>query len=202
MQAVITGDVINSQKEESKRWINALEKAVGEDFKNPKKWELFRGDEFQYFIENDEDAFSVAVKIKSKVKEIKGLDVRMSIGIGHRDAETDKVSVSTGSAFVNSGRNFETLKKDKINLIINSGNVTFDEDLNLICKWALQTMDNWSAADAETVYEILCNPTITQEQLAVKLNISQSSVSQRFTRANIDLVLKTDAYYRKKVAEI
>lgn len=202
MRAVITGDIINSQKEESKLWMNALEKAVGKNFNNAQKWEIFRGDEFQYFVDKAEDAFWIVLKIKSQIKTIKGLDVRMSVGIGERDLVMDKVSISGGSAFVNSGRNFENLKKDKINLLVHSGNSNFNDDLNLMFRWALQTMDNWTTADAETVYELLCDQKLTQEKLAKKLNISQSSVSQRFSRANIDLILETDIYYRKKIAEL
>ena len=112
MQAVITGDIVNSQNVTPQIWLDALQKAMGEDFDNQKKWQIFRGDEFQYFIEDAEDAFLKVLKIKSQIKTIKGLDVRMSIGLGYRDFETEKVSISNGSVFVNSGRNFENLKKE------------------------------------------------------------------------------------------
>ena len=40
------------------------------------------------------------------------------------------------------------------------------------------------------------------EQAAQKLNISQSSVSQRLKRANYDLILETDKYFRKKISQL
>ncbi|MBC7555559.1 MAG: MarR family transcriptional regulator [Chryseobacterium sp.] len=202
MQAVITGDIVNSQKVNSKTWLKALEIAIGEDYKNQEKWEIFRGDEFQYFMDDAENAFLTILKIKSQIKMTKNLDVRISIGIGNRDVVMEKVSLSSGSAFVNSGRNFENLKKEKLRLIINSGDKNFDDDLNLIFRWASETMDNWTPPVAETVFELLSDKNLTQEVLAKKLNITQSSISQRFRRANYALILETDTYFRKKLAEL
>lgn len=202
MRAVITGDIVNSQKIDLNVWLKALNKAVGDDFENPQKWGIFRGDEFQYYIEDANEAFLKSLKIKSQIKMIKNLDVRMSIGIGNRDVEMEKVSISSGTAFVNSGRNFESLKKEKIRLKINTGNKNLDDDLNLMFRWASETMDNWTIAVAETVFELLSNKNLTQEELAKKLNITQSSVSQRFSRANYALILETDQYFRKKLAEL
>ena len=202
MEAVITGDIVNSQKANSKKWLKALEIAIGEDFKNQKKWEIFRGDEFQYYIEDAREVFSIILKIKSQLKMIKSLDTRMSVGFGKMEVAMKKVSLSNGSAFVNSGRNFENLKKEKINLIVNSGNKNFDDDLNLIFRWASETMDKWTPPVAEIVFELLSDKNLTQEDLAKKLNISQSSVSQRFKRSNFDLIMETDQYFRKKLAEL
>ncbi|SFH96043.1 SatD family protein [Halpernia frigidisoli] len=202
MRAVITGDIVNSQKIDLNIWLKALNKAVGEDFENPQKWGIFRGDEFQYYIEDANEAFLKSLKIKSQIKMIKNIDVRMSIGIGNRDVEMEKVSISSGTAFVNSGRNFESLKKEKINLKINTGNKNIDYDLNLMFRWASETMDNWTVAVAETVFELLSDKNLTQEELAKKLNITQSSISQRFSRANYALISETDIYFRKKLAEL
>ncbi|WP_304344591.1 helix-turn-helix domain-containing protein [Chryseobacterium koreense] len=49
---------------------------------------------------------------------------------------------------------------------------------------------------------ILKNPKISQEEIAKKFKITQSSVSQRIKRANLDLILETDQYFRKKIAEL
>ena len=85
---------------------------------------------------------------------------------------------------------------------INSGNREIDDEVNLMLRWASETMDHWTTAVAETVYELLTHQNLTQEELAKKLNISQSSVSQRFKRANFELILETDKYFRKKIAAL
>lgn len=200
MKAVITGDIVNSQSTEPQIWLGALEDVLGK--RNPAKWEIYRGDEFQFLLEDAQDSFIKAIEIKAKIKMIKGLDVRISIGLGSHDYKTEKVSQSNGTAFVNSGRQLEKIKNEKNNLGINSGISQFDEEFNLIFKWLGTTSDYWSVLSAEIMYLTLQNLQLTQEDLAKKLKVSQSSVSQRLKRANYDLIQETDQYFRKKIAQL
>ena len=71
------------------------------------------------------------------------MDVRMSIGLGEMTYKAKKISESNGPAFLRSGEVFETLKKQKINLAINSGNAAFDNEINLMLQLCLTFMDNW-----------------------------------------------------------
>lgn len=200
MKSVLTGDIINSQSVDTEIWHQALREVFSsEDSKN---WEIYRGDEFQCLLVNADEAFKKAIEIKSKIKRIPGLDVRISIGTGSQDFIGEKVSQSTGTAFVHSGRNFEKIKALKINLSISSGNTETDEVLNLIFKWLSNTTDNWSAVSAEIVDIFLKDPNMNQELVAQQLNISQSSISQRLKRADFDLLLETDRFFRKKMAEL
>ncbi|TXF79406.1 SatD family protein [Chryseobacterium sp.] len=200
MKSVLTGDIINSQSVDTEIWHQALKEVFSSEDAN--NWEIYRGDEFQCLLENAEDAFKKAIEIKSKIRKIPGLDVRISIGTGSQDFIGEKVSQSTGTAFVHSGRNFEKIKAQKINLSISSGNIETDEVLNLIFKWLSNTTDNWSVVSAEIVDIFLKDPNINQELVAQKLNISQSSISQRLKRADFDLILETDRFFRKKMAEL
>ena len=200
MKAVITGDIVNSQSTEPQIWLSALEDVLGN--RNPAIWEIYRGDEFQFLLEEAQDALLKAIEIKAKIKMIKGLDVRISIGLGSQDFKGDKVSQSNGTAFVNSGRQLEKIKNEKINLGMNSGISALDDEFNLIFKWLGTTSDYWSVVSAEIIYLTLKNLHLTQEDLAIKLNVSQSSVSQRLKRAQYDLIRETDQYFRRKIAEL
>ncbi|MBH1959338.1 MAG: helix-turn-helix domain-containing protein [Flavobacteriia bacterium] len=200
MKAVITGDIVNSQSIEPQIWLNALEDVLGQ--RNPAVWEIYRGDEFQFLLEDAKDSLIKAIEIKARIKMIKGLDVRISIGLGSQDFKTDKVSQSNGTAFVNSGRQLEKIKNEKINLGINSGISGFDDEFNLIFKWLGTTSDDWSVVSAEIIYLTIQNLGLTQEDLAKKINVSQSSISQRLKRAQFYLIKETDQYFRKKVAEL
>ncbi|WP_234110476.1 MULTISPECIES: SatD family protein [Chryseobacterium] len=200
MKSVITGDIINSQSIQPEVWFNALKDVLGK--KNPKVWEIYRGDEFQILVPKAENALLKALQIKAKIKTIKGLDVRLSIGLGTQEFKTDQISQSSGTAFVNSGRNLERIKESKINLAIQSQYGDFDRGFNLILKWLLLTADNWTVVSAEIALMILKNPKISQEEIAKMFGITQSSVSQRIKRANLDLILETDQYFRKKIAEL
>lgn len=200
MKAVITGDIVKSQNFETELWHNALKEALSKD--QPANWEIYRGDEFQVLVENAEDAFLRVMQIKAKIKKIQDLDVRMSIGLGQQDFKGDKISESNGSAFINSGRNLDRLKSEKINLGIHSENANFDETINLIFSWLSLVTDNWSIVSAEIMDIFLQDTASNQEEVARKLNITQSSVSQRLKRANYDLITETDQFFRKKIAEL
>jgi DNA-directed RNA polymerase specialized sigma subunit len=123
----------------------------------------------------------------------------MSLGIGDKTYKARKITESNGSAFIRSGETFETLKKQKLNLAINSGNAEFDEDLNLMLKLTLSFMDNWLQQSAEFVLVAIQNPTLSQEEIGVKLGINQAAVSRRQKRSNYDLLLQVDNYFRKKI---
>lgn len=201
MIGIITGDIVNSRKLSSKIWIDGLKKLLNTIGKNPVEWEIYRGDEFQLEVKNPEDALMIALHIKSYFKSIK-LDVRMSIGFGDMTYKAKKISESNGSAFTRSGEVFETLKKQKINLAINSGNEAFDTEINLMLRLALTFMNNWLAQSAEFVLTAIENPSLSQEEIGVKLSINQAAVSRRRKRAQFDLVMEMEQYFRNKIKTI
>jgi hypothetical protein len=200
MIAIITGDIINSASYDSLEWMPSLKKYFNTIGKSSKTWEFYRGDEFQLRVEK-EDALTIALKIKAIVKKIKGLDVRMAIGIGEETYAAAKISESNGSAYQYSGRAFNTLKKEKINLKIGSSNKKQDHTMNLMLKLALVFMDEWSSVSAELIELVLETPGVTQQQLAKKLKIQQSAVSQRKKRAQLDLVHELLDYFEKNLKE-
>jgi len=198
MTSIITGDIINSRRLKSKAWIDDLKRFLTTKGKNPGDWEIYRGDQFQLEIRNPEDALLTALEIKAFLKTIK-VSVRMSIGIGDKTHNAKKISESNGTAFIRSGESFEMLKKLKTNLAINTGNVDLDGELNLMLRLALTVMDNWLAQPAEFVVTAISNKTLSQEEIGQKLGISQAAVSRRRKRAQFDLIMELDNYYRRKI---
>ena len=198
MTAILTADIINSRKLSSKIWINDLKAFLNTFGQSPNDWEIYRGDEFQLEIKNPEDALLVAFQLKAFCKSIK-LDVRISIGFGEKTYKSRKITESNGSAFIRSGETFETLKKQKLNLAINSADTIFDEELNLMLKLSLSFMDNWLQQSAEFVIVATQNPTLSQEEIGLLLGINQAAVSRRQKRANYELIKELDLYFRKKI---
>ena len=198
MIVILTADIINSRKLPSKKWMDDLKAFLNTFGKSPNDWEIYRGDEFQMEIKNPEDSLLVAVQIKAFFKSI-NLDIRISLGFGDKTYKTRKITESNGSAFIRSGETFETLKKLKLNLAIHSGVETFDEELNLMLKLSLSFMDNWLQQSAEFVLVAIQNPTLSQEEIGLKLGINQAAVSRRRKRANYELVKELDLYFRKKI---
>ena len=153
---------------------------------------------FQLEIKNPEDALLVAFQIKAFFKTLK-LDVRMSIGLGEKIYKAKKITESNGTAFSRSGEVFENLKKQKINLAINSGNSDFDLEMNLMLKLGLVFMDNWLSQAAEFVKVAIENQELSQEEIGLILGINQAAVSRRRKRAQFDILLDIDQYYRMQI---
>ena len=201
MIGIITGDIISSRKLSSKIWMDNFKQLLDTFGENPTEWEIYRGDEFQLEVKNPEDILMIAFQIKSYFKTLK-LDARMSIGFGDLTYKATKISESNGTAFSRSGEVFETLKKQKINLAINSGNEKFDNEINLMLRLSLTFMDNWLVQSAEFVLKSIENPTLSQEEIGLKLGINQAAVSRRRKRAQFDLIVDLDHYFRNKIKNI
>ncbi len=201
MVAIITGDIINSENYAASEWLGILKKYLSSLGESPIDWEIYRGDEFQLKI-SYEQVLEAAIHIKALIKTVKGLDVRMGIGLGAETFQGTGVSESNGPAYHRSGRTFESLKEEKLNLTISTGSGFYDDTLNLMLKLALDFMDDWSTVSAEIVALTLENPDASQAALAERLGIQQSAVSQRQTRARLDLVFELLDYYEKILNEL
>ncbi len=203
MTSVITGDIINSRKQkEPEVWINTLKNALSNLSSDTKYWEIYRGDSFQIEIRDYHSSFTAAIYIKACIQMIKGLDVRLAIGVGNKTYEGNDVTESNGEAFVFSGEIMETLKKEKQNLRIKTKNPDIDKELNLYFKLALITMDNWSANSAEIVKLSIENPDALQSELGKLIGINQNSISNRQKRAHLEEILELDRMYRHKISLI
>ena len=198
MIAIITGDIVNSEGHEVSEWISVLKKQFSYWGETPADWEIYRGDEFQLKI-TPKKALWAAIQIKAVIKSIKNLDVRMAIGVGAETFEGARVSESNGSAYKRSGRTFETLKEEKLNLAISTGNEKENRTLNLMLQLALDFMDEWTPVSAEIVAIALSEPKMAQQEIAEQLGIQQSAVSQRQKRARLDLLLHLLEYYPQTV---
>lgn len=201
MTSVITGDIIGSRQQKSENWVEDLKKILAPFGPTPNQWEIYRGDEFQIEVSNPEDALLVAILIKSRLRALKS-DARMSIGFGDKTHNAKRISESNGSAFIHSGELFETLKKQKVTLALRTGDVGFDEKINLMLQLALTFMDSWLVQSAEFVAVAIENPSLSQEELGQKLGINQAAVSRRQKRAQFDLVMNLDRYFKTQIKQL
>ncbi|MGH1517168.1 SatD family protein [Chryseobacterium sp. JK1] len=201
MIAVITGDIINSQHSDTEVWITKLKNLLETWGSAPGTWEIYRGDEFQFKCSIGA-VFWHFLAIKSLIKSQENLDVRIAIGIGEESFSSEKITESNGTAYVNSGRLLNDLKSDGHTVAIKTSSDAVDRDLNILLKWSSKDFDNWTMATSEIIHEMIMNQDITQEDLAKRFAISQSSISQRLKRANYELIVETNQYFRKKISEL
>ncbi len=199
MTSIITGDIINSRSIDAKLWLTVLKQELNNVGSAPKQWEIYRGDSFQVEVPSPDEALLVCIRIKAAIKTIKGLDVRMAIGIGTKSHNANNISEANGSAFIRSGECFESLKNLRQSLGIFTGNPMLDERFNLYLKLALIAMDNWTPGAAEFVKLSLQNPTSSQTEIGSMLGISQSSVSERQQRSYLPDILEMETLFRKEL---
>ena len=200
MVGIITGDIINSRNSSAKTWLSALKKAlttIGEE----KTWEIFRGDSFQ-MQSAPEEALLKAIYLKACIKTIKNLDVRIAIGIGEKEFSSNKITESSGEAFIYSGEKLDELKEERITLAIRTPWKEFDYEMNISIRLALIAMDNWSQISAEMVKLSIEHSSVSQKELAELANKSQSTVSEALKRARFYDIMELDALYRKKISGI
>ncbi|MCL7754151.1 SatD family protein [Polaribacter sp. Z022] len=200
MTSIITGDIINSRNIDSNIWIPLLKEVLNSVGKTTKTWEIYRGDSFQIEIEKIEDALLFAFKLKTVLKKVKNLDVRIAIGIGSKNDNYNNITEASGEAFINSGKAFDVLLK-KQRLAIASTNQEFDTILNTSLALALLIMDNWTVNSATFVLKYLNSPNTSQKMIAKELNISESSASERRKRAGLDEILQLEKLYRQLVKQ-
>ncbi len=200
MEAIITGDLINSRQVEPSEWMPALKKVLKKYGKEPKNWEIFRGDSFQLNTK-PEDALMAAILIKAEIKQWKNLDVRIGIGIGEITYQAAKITESNGTAFLNSGECFEELKKQT--LAIKTPQKDLNETLNLMIELASLTIDRWTETAAKLIKLKIENPNENQKDLANLLNkTAQGTISEGLKRAGYDEIQKLLNYYKLKISEL
>lgn len=198
MTSVITGDIINSKANAPRLWLPVLKKVLGRTGETPRQWEIFRGDSFQVEIKDVPESLYTAILLKAALRSLKGMDVRLAIGIGDKTYHAKKITESNGSAFIHSGTLLEVLKKAKLEMAIQSADPNFDKEMNLYIKLALIPMNSWSTNAAQAVYHALLNPGKSQEALGKVLGIKQNAVSTRLKRACFEEIVELIEMYRVK----
>ncbi len=196
MTAILTGDIINSRSNDAQQWMAALKSVLSLYGKEPKHWEIYRGDSFQLEVKSEKALLAVMV-IKSSIKQFKGLDVRIAIGIGEKSYQSTKITESNGSAFVHSGKCFEQLKKQT--LAIKTPWPKLDRTLNLLFELITLSIDNWAPISSEIVNSALKNPTYNQGELADLLGKKQSNISAGLKRAGYEEIQKLLQYYQEEI---
>jgi len=202
LTSVITGDIVQSRSlKNTASWMKTLKAVLDGYGPSPKSWQIYRGDSFQLELPQPAESLNAAMRIKAAMRAFKGLDVRLSIGIGTKDYSSKLVTESNGEAFVNSGDGFEALKKMRRRMIINSPWEEFNRDINIMIMLASIAMDNWTANSAEFMLLSIDNMKLSQKELGEKIGRKQSSVSEAQSRAYYSELLELDAYYRIRITE-
>jgi hypothetical protein len=202
--AIIKGDIIGSRQiQDATIWSKPLKALLSQWGTTPRQWELAWGDSFQLEVSDPMEALQKALHIKARIHSISNkpenmanLGVRMAIGIGEKNHQSDSISESSGSAFIYAAEKFEQIEAEGITLGMRSEWADLDERMNLYLKLACVFMDKWSRNSGEIMDLTFSKPDATQEQLGKVLGLRQNSVSGRWSRAHGEEVLLLERRFR------
>jgi DNA-directed RNA polymerase specialized sigma24 family protein len=207
--AVLTADLVSSRKLTAK----AVESRLGEVsklielklFRRKKTFEFFRGDSFQALLTQPEKALHLALlwraAMKATLSGARQWDVRIAIGIGTVTHQGKTLAASGGPAFQQSGTLLDSLKhNDTQRIAFHTPDEAWNETLNTECILAEQIISRWTPTAAETVFQQFLYDE-TQQSLAKRLGIAQSSVHKRLQTAGWPAIRHWEEHYRRLAAQ-
>jgi hypothetical protein len=183
LQAVLTGDIVNSTKLTS---VN--EKRILKQLKSillAGKHEFYRGDSFQVYIKDASQALRIALLCRMAAMAIPPdengtrSDVRISIGIGSVKMPVKTLSAAKGDAFIFSGRAFDELTKTGKRLIIVTYNSIAKTAFEIISDYVNSVLENITDKQATVILKLLSGHS--QKKVANTLQKSKSTISQHVT---------------------
>ena len=191
---VITGDIINStsiKPDDRKILFDSISKiAVDMQKISPLKIEFFRGDSIQILVENPVEVLKIAVLLRAGIRGLtpKGgsiWDIRIAVGVGRMEYESDLVVLSDGEAFHFSGWEFDELGKK--NLSVRTLWDSINSELLVSTAFADNIISNWSVAQAHAIYLSMLTQT-SQKEVAICLNKTAQSVSKLLNTGKENLI--------------
>lgn len=195
MKAIITGDIIDSTMipiTQRQALLDTIKKAALYARKqSPLKYEIFRGDSFQFVIDKAEQALTIAILLRAFLRKSTPenstniWDARISIGIGDITYMSEKIATSDGEAFQLSGRGLDTLGKRALGIF------TIWEDINgellVSTAFADEIISNWSRYQAETMIASI-GDNLKQKEIAIKFKKTPQAVNKTLILAKDNLI--------------
>jgi hypothetical protein len=191
---VITGDIVGSRKIADKEaLIEALHEVLEVLSRRfEARSEIYRGDQFQVLLPVADNSVLAAVLIRAAIisrspSKKQMWDARIAIGIGPVETPMNKVTESSGEAFLLSGQGLDKIDKTGDRLYIMTSSAVIDRQLALITRLADDIISHWSHYSAQVAYlNLLYNES--QQALAKRLGRSQPTIHTRLATAKMELV--------------
>lgn len=216
VRAVLTGDLVASTRMEEaflEDWPWPIERVRGlfldRGVEELFRWELYRGDGFQVYLQDPVHAMRVAIAIRAAIrswprerKRVEKIpDGRISIGLGDTGPAAETLSSSRGEAFERSGRGLDGMKKKEERLKLSSPWQRMDEEFGVSDHLADAIIGNWSPYAAEA---FLLKTMIegSNKEIANELGISPSALSLRLKHAHSSAILRFLERYERCVGEL
>ncbi len=190
-QAVITGDIANSQQLSNTDLAHVLEVLTNELKEQSAiysgQYDVFRGDAFQVVIPESENAMLVAICIRLALKACTPTtDIRISVGVGKVSFTDGKVKTGNGDAFVRSGRALDSLKSQY--LAFSSDNEAFNKHASLLTAFVDSHITSLTQTQSETLLAYIKAEDKGHENIANTLGKNRSNITRILNASQYHLV--------------
>ena len=173
---------------------------------------IVRGDSIECIMSRPEDAFEVALILKTWVKSFEPSNIqddkrfnryglRIAIGIGEMKTIDRSLDMMDGDAIYRSGRAMDKLVgRAKYSFVISMADSEHEQALQVILTLVNQLLNNATARKCETLCErILSSDT---SKTAEKMGISVSGVNQTLKDLGWSAIEQAIIYYRKVTSRL
>lgn len=185
MQAVLTGDIVNSTRLSAAKQKTLTEQLTNIFTSHGYQIDFYRGDSFQAYVKDPEQALQLAllsrtaaIRLSKNEGEVLS-DVRISIGIGEVSTPVSSLRTAKGEAFLLSGRTFDEMIKNDQRLAISCANVIANEGMQVISDYVNAIFNSMTGKQAEVIFELLNGEM--QKEVAKKIKKTRSTIHQRIT---------------------
>lgn len=194
--AAMTGDIVKSTSLKGSDFDDLRTELLNavDDVKRWKKGimhgkaEFFRGDAWQMLISDPAMALRIGVYLRSRIISFGKADTRFSIGLGTvENLSRGRVSLSTGEAFILSGRGLDDLTQySRITIECPKSVGPLAEWLAVVGQLCDSLISGWTRRQAEIVARALDPKELKQEEIAESLSsaVSRQAVTKALDSAN------------------
>jgi hypothetical protein len=147
---------------------------------------ILEGDSFQIVMKDPQDVIRMVLEMRAMLKQLvhsqhpKGLDIRVSIGLGDHDEHQIEISRFT-QAWVRSNAGLDDLASRNGRMGVNTGIPESDALIGATMRLLDRVVASWSESQASAMEYTLQG--MTQHQIADILHITQPSVNNRLKLA-------------------
>jgi predicted XRE-type DNA-binding protein len=201
MIAIIQGEILQADQLKEEEWLEELKDIFKSKDQFPECWDTFPGNTFE-FEEDADKALKTLIHLMATIRKYPPLELRLAIGIGAKEITSLKNlqahTFALDAANLRMQENLET----NISLGLKSPWESLDDAMNMIFRFASLVMKDWSTRAAEIIKMDIEHPEMDQRDIGKAFGISQSSVSERLSRAHYDEILKMESFYRKQLQKL
>lgn len=190
LRAVLTGDIINSNRLRQEEYKVVMKKLDEElirlqDSDEISHYEIYRGDAFQAYIKDVEDGLSILFKVRTSINSLKPdeerrgqqpvYNIKLGLGVGLVDDEPQNLRTNE-PPFVYSGQALEKITVENPTIAVKTEDEFINQELQTEFFLLEYILQRWTPTATDIIHKKLYG--FTEREIAGKLEISQSAVNQ------------------------